>query len=188
MTQKTDRHTSSALTISNNNYYMIIPKISISVITATLFTTILSPSAFAVTYDVNSIAELQTKVDGAVAGDEIILANGEYLNSTIKIRSNSVTVRSATPGGALLNGINEILISGSHVKFSGFQFTSGSIPGVVITVSGNNNTLTQLNFDGYSAQKYINIQGQYNDLTYSNFRNKPVEAPIGNSFTLLPAA
>jgi hypothetical protein len=177
----------SSRTIKQNNYYnMIIPKISISMITATLLTTILAPSALAVTYNVNSIAELQTKVDGAVAGDEIILANGEYLNSTIKIRSNNVTVRSATPGGVLLNGINEILISGSHVMFGGFQFISGSIPGVVITVSGNNNTLTQLNFDGYSAQKYINIQGQYNDLTYSNFRNKPVTAPIGNLIHIAP--
>ena len=72
--------------------------------------------------------------------------------------------------------------SRNGVVFSGFQFTSGSIPVNVIEVKGNNNTLTQLNFNGYSAQKYVVFKAgsQRDSVTYSNFQNKPVGAPQGN--------
>lgn len=143
-------------------------------------------AANATTYNVSSIAALQSAVNGATAGDIIVLADGTYLNSTFSIGTSNITVRAATPGGVFLNGTNNITIPGNFVTFSGFQFTSGSISGIVITVSGNNNTLTQLNFNGYSAQKYINLQGQYDEVTYSNFQNKPTSAPAGNLIHIAP--
>ncbi len=143
-------------------------------------------TASATTYNVSSIAAMQSAINSAVSGDEIVLANGTYLNSTLNIGTSNITVRSATSGGVFLNGTNAITITGNFVTFSGFQFTSGSITGVVITVDGNNSTLTQLNFDGYSAQKYINLKGQYDEVSYSNFRNKPASAPIGNLIHIAP--
>ncbi len=139
-------------------------------------------SAHAAEIVTSSVRELQTAIDSAQAGDVLILANGTYLNNTIKIVGSSITVRAATPGGVYLNGTDAISILGSNVTFSGFQFTSGTIPGFVITVLGSNNTLTQLNFNGYSAQKYINLKAgsQRNTITYSNFQNKPASAPQGN--------
>jgi hypothetical protein len=136
--------------------------------------------------NVNSIAALQSAITSAKSGDVIILANNTYLNSTINISTSNITVRAATPGGVFLNGTNAITISGNNVQFSGFQFTSGSIPGVVISVTGNYNLLSQLNFKGYSAQKYINIQGQYDEVSYCNFENKPTGAPIGNLIHIAP--
>jgi len=134
------------------------------------------------TINVGSIAALQTAINGAAAGDEIVVADGTYLNNTINLSTSGIVVRAATPGGVFLNGTNAITVSGDRVEFSGFQFTSGSIPGFVITVTGSDNLLTQLNFNGYSAQKYINIQApsQRNQIAYSNFENKPQNAPIGN--------
>lgn len=129
-----------------------------------------------------SIPELQSYINSAAAGDVIVLADGTYLNSALTIGRSNVTVRSATPGGVYLNGTNSITISGNYVTFSGFQFTSGSISGIVIDVRGSHNLLTQLNFMGYSAQKYIVIQDgtQYNEIAFSNFENKPQSAPSGN--------
>lgn len=152
----------------------------------TLLGLLVCATASATTYNVSSIAAMQSAINSAVAGDEIVLANGTYLNSTLNIGTSNITVRSATPGGVFLNGTNAISITGNFVTFSGFQFTSGSITGVVITVDGNNNTLTQLNFDGYSAQKYINLKGQYDEVSYSNFRNKPASAPAGNLIHIAP--
>ena len=40
-------------------------------------------------------------------------------------------------------------------------------------VTGNYVTLTQLNFSGYNGSKYINLQGQYDKITYCNFEKKP---------------
>ncbi len=135
---------------------------------------------------VSSIAALQAAINAASPGDVIILADGTYLDNTITIGTSDITVRPATHGGVFLNGTNAITISGNAVTFSGFQFTSGSIPGIVITVSGDHDVLTQLNFDSYSAQKYINLQGQYDEVSYCNFRNKPISAPPGNLVHVAP--
>ncbi len=136
--------------------------------------------ASAATYTVSSVSALQSAITSALAGDVLILADGTYRDSTLTVGTSNLTIRAATPGGVILNGTNEIILSGNYITLSGFQFKSGSITGNVITVSGHNNTLTQLNFNGYTAQKYINIQGQYVEVSYSNFEDKPIDAPIGN--------
>lgn len=122
---------------------------------------------------VSSIAALQTAINQASTGDTIVLANGTYLNNSLTISTNNITVMSETAGGVYLNGSNAININANYITFSGFQFTSGSITGNAITINGNNNTLSQLNFNGYSASHMIIISGQYNVITYSNFQNKP---------------
>jgi Chondroitinase B len=142
----------------------------------------LAHTAKGATLKVSSLSALQTAVNNAAAGDVVVLANGTYSNNTLTIGTSNITVRAETPGGVYLNGSNAIVISGNYITFSGFQFTQGSIPGFVIDVSGSHNLLTQLNFNGYSAQKYIVLQDgtQYNEISFSNFENKPVTAPIGN--------
>lgn len=76
-------------------------------------------AALAATYNVGNIATLQSAVNNAAAGDEIVLADGRYLNSVISIGSSSITVRANTTGGVFLDGTNAITISGNLVRFSG---------------------------------------------------------------------
>jgi poly(beta-D-mannuronate) lyase len=136
--------------------------------------------------NVSSIAALQTASNTASPGDIIVLANNTYLNSTLNITTSNITVRAATPGGVILNGNNSITITGDNVTFSGFQFLSGRISGEVISVIGDYALLNQLNFNGYSAKKYINISGQYDEVSYCNFENKPNSAPDGNLVHIEP--
>jgi hypothetical protein len=137
---------------------------------------------------VSSVAQLQSAINQASAGDTIILADGTYFNNTLEISKSNIAVRAATLGGVILNGTNDIQILGNYIVLSGFQFKSGSIGGTVINVSGSHNTMTQLNFKGYSAQKYINLQGQYNEISFCNFENKPVTAPQGDLIHITPDA
>ena len=67
---------------------------------------------------------------------------------------------------------------------------TGIITGIVISVTGSNNLMTQLNFDGYSAQKYINLVagGQYNEISCCNFENTPTGATLGNLLHIDPHA
>ena len=51
---------------------------------------------------------------------------------------------------------------------------------MVITVTGSYNTLSQLNFNGYSAAKYVRLVGHHNLVSYSNFQGKPATAPAGD--------
>ncbi len=132
---------------------------------------------------VASVSALQSAVNSASAGDTLILENGTYLNSSLSIGTDHITVRAEKPGGVFLNGAQNIDISGSYVTFSGFQFTSGSIgDAYLIDVYGSHNLISQLNINGYSAKKYIAIHSpsQYNRVMFCNFENKPVTAPIGN--------
>ena len=125
---------------------------------------------------------LQSAINSASSGDIIILANGTYTNATLTIGTSNITVKAATPGGVYLNGTQNIDITGNYITFSGFQFTSGDIgSSYLIEVSGSHNTLTHLNVNGYSAQKYLHIKAgtQYNELSYCNIENKPASAVIG---------
>ena len=60
------------------------------------------------TITVNNVAELQTAINKAVAGDVLILKNGTYLNNTLNISASNIIVKSDSPGGVFLNGTNKI--------------------------------------------------------------------------------
>jgi len=131
---------------------------------------------------INSIIGLQSAINSASPGDTLLLADGTYLNSSLTIGKSGITVKAETPGGVFLNGTQYINITGNNITFSGFQFTDGNVgESNVIDVDGDYNTLTQLNFKGYSAKKYIVIKGgtKYNEISYCNIENKPVSAVIG---------
>lgn len=167
-----------------------------SVIGAVVIAGLLSPLALkGATVNVNSISALQSAINAANSGDMIILADGTYLNGTLLINKNNITIKAATPGGVYWNSEvptsprlagnslpDRIAITGNNVTFSGFQFTSGDIGGgFIIEVTGNNNILTHLNFSGYFAQKYIRIAdgSQYNEISYCNIEKKPAAAVSG---------
>ncbi len=133
-----------------------------------------------------SVGQLQSAINNASTGDTIKLADGTYFNSSLVISKSYIAVKAATPGKVFLSGTNDIQITGNYIVFSGFQFTSGTITGTVTNVTGSHNTLTQLNFKGYSAQKYINLQGRYNEISFCNFENKPTTAPQGDLIHITP--
>ena len=133
--------------------------------------------------NVSTISALQTAANASLAGDIIILANGVYTNNTLTIANSNITVQSATAGGVYLNGTNAISISSNYITFSGFRFTSGTILGNVITVSGNYNTLTQLDFNNYNAAHMVYISGSHNILSSSNFQNKPAPNLVNHGGT-----
>jgi hypothetical protein len=138
--------------------------------------------AKAAVINVSSVTQMQSAINSSSPGDIIVLADGTYLNNVINIGKSNITVRSATPGGVFLNGTNDINISGNYVTFSGFQFTSGDIgSSYLLELSGSHITLTQLNFNGYYAKKYIQIDPgtQYNEISFCNIENKPAAAVIG---------
>ena len=144
-----------------------------------LFTALKSEAA---TINVSSISDLKTALKNSKSNDVIVLADGTYFDTTLDIDKSNITVKSATPGGVFFNGTNDININGNFIVFSGFQFTSGDIgSNIVIEVYGNNNLLTQLNFSGYFAKKYIEIKAgtRYNQISYSNIEKKPAAAIIG---------
>lgn len=131
---------------------------------------------------VSSMLDLQSAVNNSSPGDTIVLMNGTYTNGTLVISRSGIMVKAEKSGGVFLNGSQNIDITGNDVVFSGFQFTSGDIgDAYLIQIYGSRNTVTQLNFNGYFAKKYIQIDAgsQYNLITYCNIENKPAAAVSG---------
>ena len=155
----------------------------------------------AATFNVSSVAALQTAINNSTSGDIINLANGHYTNNTISISKSGITVQAATAGGVFLDGNNNIVISGNSNTFNGFQFTTNNMSGGLpvesptnaVTVNGNSNTITQLNFNGYFASKMIQIAGLNNTVSYCNFQNKPTDTSLpkngdGDMVQIIPNA
>ncbi|HAP35274.1 MAG TPA: hypothetical protein DCQ28_04780 [Bacteroidetes bacterium] len=140
-----------------------------------------SSSLQATEVNVSSVAALQSAINSASSGDVLILANGTYLNNVLNIGTNNITVKAATSGGVFFNGTNDINLTGNYITFSGFQFTSGSITGIVLEISESHNIVTQCNWNGYIAQKYIRMVpgSQYNEISYCNIENKDTSAVKG---------
>jgi hypothetical protein len=150
-----------------------------------------STKSYATIINVSTIAGLQTAINTSQSGDIIILANGTYLNTTLDIDKNNITVKAQTPGGVFLNGTNDINILGNYITFSGFQFTNGDIgSNYLLEVYGNHNIITQLNFSGYYAKKYISVDAgtQYNEISYCNIEKKPADAVIGCTIQISTSA
>lgn len=137
-----------------------------------------------------NITNLQLMIENSFSGDKIILANGVYSNTSINIACNNLTVTAETYGNVYLTGENRIKISGNFNTFAGFQFLNGSLPAgqAVIEVTGNYNTISQCNWSGYSAEKYIILKEKtmYNTISYCNMENKPASAPIGCLIQIIP--
>lgn len=144
--------------------------------------------------NVSTIAALQTAINSSTSGDIISLANGHYTNPTINISKSNIIVQTVNPGGAYLDGLVSITITGNNNKFSGFQFTSNYTANGsnTITLNGNSNIITQLNFNGYSADHFLYITGQYNEVSYCNFQNKLAvmtdKAGTGDMVQIIPNA
>jgi len=136
----------------------------------------------------STIEDLQQAIDLANVGDILTLASGTYSDSQITVKKSGLTIRAQTAGKVIFNGSSQITIKTDNTTFSGFQFIEGDIRGIVIKVSGSRNKLFDLNFSGYSAEKYINIEAgsQYNEVSYCNFENKPASAPLGNLVGVIP--
>ena len=141
-----------------------------------------------VTKNCTSVEELQNALNIANAGDLLLLAPGTYTDAEIFINRNGITISAQGAGKVIFNGASKVSIKADSTVFSGFQFIDGDTQGIVIKVAGNKNQLTDLNFSGYSAEKYINIEAgsQYNEVSFSNFENKPVTAPTGNLVGVIP--
>ena len=145
----------------------------------------------AATINVSTITALQNACNTSNTGDIIILADGTYLDVTLNINNSNITVKAQTPGGVFLNGADDININGNYVTFSGFQFTNGDIgSNYLIEVYGSHDILTQLNFSGYYAKKYIEIKAGtvYDEISFCNLEKKPADAIAGCTIQISTSA
>lgn len=97
-----------------------------------LFLILLSVTANAHTYRINSEMQLKAILDKLVAGDEVIIANGTYTNWGITIANKGteakpIVIKAETAGKVVFSGdVDQTLfkVTGDFVVLSGFSFNN----------------------------------------------------------------
>ena len=142
-------------------------------------------AAGAATLNVKTAEEATAAAGKAVAGDEIVLADGEFASLKLKLEGKGeegkpITLRAENKGGAVVNGSPEILITGDYVTVQGLafkdcKFTTGTRGAVIFDGSGNSR-LTDCSFEnsamaGTTALVYFRNGAHDNRLDNSQFKN-----------------
>jgi hypothetical protein len=134
-------------------------------------------------------AELQNALNNAVAGDEIILADGNY--AAFKVRrkygtaENPIVVRAQNPRGAVFNSGQLELQNTVYLTFEGFRWTLATS----IKLRGTEfNRLTrnsfELNETGLTDLDWVSIGAggsHHNRIDHNDFKNK---VTLGNYITI----
>jgi len=136
----------------------------------------------AATYNVGSIADLNTRIGSAVAGDIIVLSNGVYssgsaINITkVATAANPIIIRAQTIGGVEITGSKSFTLSSpaAYITIQGFKFThSGSLS----VSSGTSHcrftrNIIELAIPSTNDVSYINISGDDVQIDHNELRNK----------------
>jgi len=141
-------------------------------------------TASAATYEVNSIATLQSTIDNAVAGDVIIMDNGIYTTDayiTVNrqgTEAEPIRIVTQTVGGVEITGTHgfDVTSPAAYVEINGFLFTHTS--GRNQIRSGATHIRFVHNFFECTGEgAYLTVAGHYAEIALNEFRNK---STLGN--------
>jgi poly(beta-D-mannuronate) lyase len=161
-----------------------------SFIIITLLSCITNTSS-ATNYIVSDKTNLQNKMNAAVPGDTVIVANGTYNWGQISFTNNNGTSTSAwivlkaeTFRGVVFNGSTYLGFKGTHVKIDGFRFADGNAgSNAVISFRSSSSNLsnycriTNIIVDNYNSaaetdNEWVALYGTNNRVDHCTFINK----------------
>lgn len=164
-----------------------------------IFITLSCQQVIAKEWLVNSESEYKKVFDKLSAGDEIVLANGNWENFEIVFSAKGteekpITLRAQTKGKVLLTGQSNLRIAGEHLIVSGLVFTDGFTPtSEVISFRknkkelANNVRVTEVvidefsNPDRFESDYWVGLYGKNNRFDHSYLagkRNKGVTMAV----------
>jgi poly(beta-D-mannuronate) lyase len=140
--------------------------------------------ASAATFNVTSIAALQTRINAAVPGDIIILQNGTYTTSAaITINrtgtaSQPITIQAQTPGGVEIQGTNGFSVNSpaTYIIIDGFLLTHASGHNAIAS-GATHIRFTRNTFQCTGDGAYLTIAGDNAEIDHNELRNK---STLGN--------
>ena len=155
-----------------------------------LFCILLSVEAYSRTIVVKNLQELNAASKAAVAGDIILLKNGEWKDVELKLDCNGtaqkpIIFKAETAGKVLITGHSSLKLGGNHLIIEGLYFTkgfSGNDP-VISFRSGkdrlaNNTRVTNCVINDFNNAKrmdenyWVAFYGKNNRLDHCSFKDK----------------
>ncbi len=141
-------------------------------------------TASAAVYEVRSIPELQTQINGALPGDTIIVHDGVYTTSgyITVARQGTVTdpirIVAQSVGGVEITGTHGFNVTSpaTYVEISGFLFTHQSGRNQIRS-GATHIRLTRNFFECTGEGAYLTVAGHFAEIDLNEFRNK---STLGN--------
>ncbi|MDP5060360.1 MAG: alginate lyase, partial [Maribacter sp.] len=144
---------------------------------------------------VNDINELNTAISKAEPGDEIVMANGDWKDVTIKFiaygnEPKPITLRAETPGKVLITGSSNLKLAGEYLVVDGLQFTNGSSPSEAVidfgisedSVANHSKVINSTIIDFNKSQRndtdlWVLFKGRHNELDHCYITGKSNRGP-----------
>ncbi len=144
---------------------------------------------------VNNAEELKSALTSAVAGTDIVLANGVWTDLKLKFTGTGtedkpIRIVAETPGEVFIEGQSFVKFGGEYLSVSGLHFRNGYTPkGALIEFRIDKNTIAnncevtncviedfnQLN--RYTKDHWVEFWGRYNSLTHCYIAGKTNQGP-----------
>ena len=154
----------------------------------------LAARVFAATYAVDSLADLQSRINAAVPGDTITLKDGVY-TTTVAITVNRtatmgqpITISAQTTGGVELRGSAGFKFEkpAAYITIQGFKFTHA---GTIVIPTGTSHcrlsrNIIELAIPADGNVPYLNISGDDAEIDRNELRNK---STLGNMISVTGA-
>ena len=136
-------------------------------------------TAYAATYEVNSMPDLQAQINSAVAGDVIIVHNGVYTTSaSITVNrqgtaTDPIRIVAQTVGGVEITGTRGFNVTSpaAYVEIEGFLFTHTSGQNQIRS-GATHIRFTRNFFECVGEGAYLTIAGHDAQVDRNEFRNK----------------
>ncbi|MDQ2922474.1 MAG: hypothetical protein M3R52_12795 [Acidobacteriota bacterium] len=137
------------------------------------------------TLRVSSISELQSRINSALPGDQIIVVNGVYSTAgSIKVAKQGIAARpivisAETIGSVEINGTAgfDLESPASYVVIKGFKFTH-SIGTVQVRAGASHCRLTRNVFELKGEERYLIVSGDDCEIDHNTFQNKSTVGPM----------
>ncbi|WP_424002572.1 chondroitinase-B domain-containing protein [Maribacter sp. IgM3_T14_3] len=144
---------------------------------------------------VKDINALNTAISKAEPGDEIIMANGDWKDVTIKFiaygnEQKPITLRAETPGKVLITGTSNLKLAGEYLVVDGLQFTNGSSPSEAVidfgisedSVANHSKVINSTIIDFNKSQRndtdlWVLFKGRHNELDHCYIAGKSNRGP-----------
>jgi hypothetical protein len=135
-------------------------------------------------HEVRSIPDLQAAIDGAVAGDTIVMHNGVYTTTaSITVNrqgtaSDPIRIVAQAIGGVEITGTHgfNVVSPAAYVEIRGFLFTHAS-GRTQIRSGATHIRFTQNFFECTGSGAYLTVAGHFAEVDLNEFRNK---STLGN--------
>ncbi|MDA8562943.1 polysaccharide lyase 6 family protein [Mariniblastus sp.] len=138
-------------------------------------------------FPVSSADDIETAMETAGPGDTLVMTDGTWTNQEIVFAGvgtagSPITLRPQTPGGVVLTGVSQLLISGDYLVVDGIHFRDGTIENSdhVVQFRGSLGEATNCRFtnsviESYSGPDlndkyhYVSLYGQNNRVDHCSF-------------------